>query len=464
MIRVKHGAKVYEVEVGDGATAEDVKAQIYSVTGVPVTRQKVLVRGRVLKDDSNVVDMMGMSVGVPWTVLGKAETAAEADGSAAPAVLAPPPQERVQFIEEMSSEELAKQPGTQPSGLINLGNTCYMNATLQTLRQIPELYDILDSEAIQDKSDSATVVDTRNSDDINLPIALRNAFRQMNSQEAAFDPFLFLAMLTIHHPPFSERDNNGRLLQHDAEECWTTILNSIKAKDVSKSGASGEHFQGLLEGQIETVETCRELPNELPIVKHEQFMKLDCHISIKTNHLREGILDSLTSSFEKREDKLDGKEVEYTSVSRISQLPKYLVVHLIRFYWRRDVNKKTKIMRKVTFPIDELDVSEFLTDDLRKETIPRRDKIIELRRDNADTSSIFSEGPTGLYELVSVMTHQGAFADAGHWIAWGKKDDSTWYKYNDDKVTEVPTDKISTLQGGGESDSAYLCVYKAKEK
>jgi len=83
---------------------------------------------------------------------------------------------------------------------------------------------------------------------------------------------------------------------------------------------------------------------------------------------------------------------------------------------------------------------------------------------------------TGLYELRGVVTHQGASADSGHYTAYvkkeGKKDpktgkreeeDGKWWWFNDDRVTEVDSEKIETLAGGGESHSALMLLYKAVE-
>ena len=188
--------------------------------------------------------------------------------------------------------------------------------------------------------------------------------------------------------------------------------------------------------------------------------------------MRDGILAALSEKIEKRSNVLD-RDANWTKTSRVSRLPKYLVVHFVRFYWKRDTNKKAKILRKVKFPM-ELDATEFCTDELKKKTLPVRDALREARHrqeekernrkrfrhdievrtqvvgtdlftpadmarmmvpdESSEEPAVDPEtlidpelradvgsNPTGLYELAGVLTHAGSNADSGHWQGWTKQ-------------------------------------------
>jgi len=186
--------------------------------------------------------------------------------------------------------------------------------------------------------------------------------------------------------------------------------------------------------------------------------------------MRDGIKASLTEHLEKRSEVL-GRDAKWTKAFEITRAPKYLVVHFVRFYWKRDTNKKAKILRKVKFPL-ELDITEFCSEEVRKKTLPIRDAVREARKkyeeaerarkrarvqaevdskdgnvssdggatgtadakekmevDEIDAEALIDESskedegsnPTGLYELSGVLTHAGSNADSGHWQAWTKQ-------------------------------------------
>lgn len=72
------------------------------------------------------------------------------------------------------------------------------------------------------------------------------------------------------------------------------------------------------------------------------------------------------------------------------------------------------------------------------------------------------ENPSCVYNLIGVITHQGANSESGHYQSFirDEADENKWYRFNDDKVSVIEKEKIESLAGGGESDSALILIYK----
>jgi ubiquitin carboxyl-terminal hydrolase 14 len=535
---IKHQGKKYDVEVDTSSTGEVLKYQLFSLTGVEPERQKILVKGGQLKDDADM-SKLGLKAGQVIMMMGT-------PGDGGGAIVRPT--EKVKFLEDMTEAEAAQQLGATPAGLVNLGNTCYLNSTLQALRSIPELQDALGKH----KHTSMTEIPQ-----LDLTNQLKDLFKEMSETQNGMPPFTFLNALRMAFPQFAERSKKGEgYAQQDAEEAWSQIVSQLRQKlkwgaptEGETAGASSfvdKYMSGAFSSTLECDDPAAREGGEQPTHANEPFLKLNCHIDGQTAHLRDGLVNGLSEKIEKRSEVL-GRDVTYTKTSKISRLPKYLTVHFVRFFWKRDVQKKAKIMRKVTFP-HELDAVEFCTDELRKALVPVRDKVREVRKDEEDVErarkrrkknpnqeeelpeekdknkkdskkpATSADGDvemaesfktdaeweaekdaalleakkelnalidpelrkdeganqSGIYELRAVVTHQGASADSGHYTAYVKKtgpkdpvtgkigeEDGNWWWFNDDKVSEVTSDKIDALAGGGESHSALILLYKA---
>ncbi|EPQ62603.1 Ubiquitin-specific protease [Blumeria graminis f. sp. tritici 96224] len=386
---VKHQGKKYDVELDPNALGEVFKFQLYSLTGVEPHRQKILVKGGQLKDETEL-SKIGAKPGQMFMMMGTPE-----DGETLQR-----PKETIKFIEDMTEVEVAQQDGATPAGLQNLGNTCYLSSTLQTLRVIPELQQQLKNYTTASDSSfpnsslgnisALGLAGLGTSSD--LVASLRDLYKQMGETQVGFPPLAFLNSLRTIFPQFAEKSKSGNgYAQQDAEEAWSQILNQLREKlriTVQENGDSKDvsFVDRYMRGEFTSITECDEQAakeaGEMPTQNSEPFLKLDCHISASTNHLRDGILAGLEQKLEKQSPLLCRNTV-YTKKMQISKLPKYLTVHFVRFYWKRDAQKKAKIMRKVTFP-DELDVVEFCTDELKHALIPVRDKVREVRKDEED--------------------------------------------------------------------------------
>lgn len=376
---LKWGSQTFNLECPSPVSGLALKTLISSSTSVPTERQKLMCRvwKGVLKDEADV----SLDAGALITLMGSAETIVK-------------PTVPVRFAEDAPAGSAAAGGSTLPAGLSNLGNTCYANATLQCIRSMSGLRDSI----IDGRAASANAA-------LGLRAPLRDVFTRLDSSAVAVRPDRFLSALVSNYPKFGERTPgaNGGPMQHDADEFLTDMLESL-GRELNTPTESAPRLlslpmrtepanivDSLLGLSFEEEITCVESPEE-PVVRYAQgARKLICNIGnieggavggATVNHLHEGITLGLSSSIEKTSSIL-GRSARWNSKRLITRLPKFLVVQMMRFFWKTldatDSHRAggvqgvpCKILKPVSFPVDKFDVLPFCGGALRSTLTERR--------------------------------------------------------------------------------------------
>nr|XP_061795687.1 ubiquitin carboxyl-terminal hydrolase 14-like isoform X2 [Nerophis lumbriciformis] len=442
-VNVKWGKEKFDaVELNTEEPPMVFKAQLFALTGVQPDRQKVMVKGGTLKDDEwGNIKLKNMDV---------------------------------------------------PCGLTNLGNTCYMNATVQCLRSVPELKTALR------KYSGALRSSGPNLSSQYITAALRDLYETMDKTSSSLPPIILLQFLHMAFPQFAEKGDQGQYLQQDANECWLQMMRVLQQKleplepetpmetDSESGAASASTKKNFIDQyfgvEFETTMKCTESDEEEPIKGKESQLQLSCFINQEVKYLATGLRLRLQEEITKMSTTLD-RNALYIKSSKLSRLPAYLTVQMVRFYYKEKESVNAKVLKDVKFPL-MLDVYELCTAEVQESMLPARSKFKEMedkkleKQQQKPKQVTKKEGTTkevkfepfsfpddigsnnsGYYDLQAVLTHQGRSSSSGHYVGWVKRKEDEWVKFDDDKVSVVSPEDILRLSGGGDWHIAYVLLY-----
>lgn len=458
VVKVKWNKQEYVLEIGLTEELGLLKTQLFSLTGVLPEKQKILLKGKVINKDDQTLNDIGVKPNTCLMMMGTAEELVET-------------YEEVKFVDDLTPEQKAKaykdrEGIPMPVGLVNLGNTCYMNSTIQCLNRIPELTSALSAYRPMNQNDLSQ----------KLTIDLSNLFKALETKGSSFTPFVFVNTLRNAFPLFAEADDKGNPKQQDAEECLSNILEAISPHLVLEGRRL---IEDLFTFEYRSTLACQENTEEAPGIALEYSKKLMCIIDNQgnpVNILTDGLQAGFEGSLEKFSETL-GRNSIYKKTQKINKLPGYAVVQMVRFIWKSASSAagtkavKAKILRSVAYQ-KVLDLYPYCTEELQQSLDIGRDMERQMAeqelinnpgkpRDLKSYSAEFGTGlDTGHYQLVGIVTHKGRSADSGHYVGWAQLKDDTWAKYDDDFVTQVPIEDILDLKGGGDWHMAYLLLYR----
>jgi len=455
-INVKWGKKKLQVQLDRSKDSTHFKKQLEALSGVPAIRMKISGIGSGLLKDGVSLEKVKLSKRI--TMMGTAENMPEK------------PKQEIVFAEDLTNNEDDFTATIYPPGLKNLGNTCYLNASLQILREVPEL-----SKALAQYKGSSTSTDKRE----RLTAQMRDLWQQMDKIENGqpYIPYAFVDSIRKAFPRFAQKEDTPMgpaYAQQDADE----FLNTLKQTLFTQLEKVDPHLKDIFIGKMKNTFTNQETEEESESFV-EDFHKLTCHILKGTKHLSQGIEEGLKGTVERKSKKL-GRNSIHTKDMKITQLPKFLTVHEMRFFWKVKEQSNSKILKKIVFPM-KMDVVNFCDAELKaKIQKARADNLENEKKEKKDEKTQDSKMDTneepsekmdttedkdtvpglGYYKLVGLVTHTGRSVESGHYMGYTKHSHSkNWLKFDDDTISEILESDVKDLCGGGDRPIAILFLY-----
>ncbi|KAH8242438.1 hypothetical protein KR032_006523 [Drosophila birchii] len=307
------------------------------------------------------------------------------------------------------------------SGMINVGNTCYLNSTLQALLHIPALANWLVSD--QAHQDNCTVAETGG---CCVVCAMAKTLQATQGNQSAVRPFHIyskLKQICKHMVVGRQEDAHEflRFLVEAMERAFLMRFRNYKEMDqlVKETTPLGQIFGGYLRSEVRCL-SCN-------------------HVSITFQHFQDLLLDirkadTLEEAFEghfsreRLEDmgyKCEGckKKVSATKQFTLERAPITLCIQLKRFSMMGN-----KLTKQITFK-PRIDLSKFAA------------------------RSPAAQAQPLTYRLVSMVTHLGVSQHCGHYTAIGSTEAGSYYNFDDSYVRPIAMQSVCNT-------NAYIMFYE----
>ena len=348
-------------------------------------------------------------------------------------------------------------------GILNLGNTCYINVNIQmilnckelnsrllekfdTVKNTELLYSYLcilkrlkeikeeqkvEKENLENEEEKICIRKLRLTSFIEK---FRRIFSQVSfNQQDCLEGLTFI-LDNFHNSLIQKGDdyslimNNVRYNNQIMNSCIKQFKNDIEKDHTLLFNLFYSYMSNSIRCYV-----CNHT-----IYKIEKYKELS--VDLEKNHANNNLNKLFDKYFqsEKLEDyKCDQcKETNCYKKSQLLNTPKYLIVQLKRFLFQSDTMSYSKIMTPVEYPL-YLDVDNYLIENNINKKLNNKN----------------------IYNLNTIINHLGSNFNGGHYTSFHKIQDK-WFLADDEDIREIPN---NNLFDNNNKQNAYILIYEKQD-